>query len=222
MEVKKIFFDMDGVLADFGRGVEELCGLDRDCDDDLMWEAIKNVVGSVRRDAIYRLSGEKVIGLSAAVVARDEDPRTVVGVVVENLSRVVKQSDAVVGADPYGAVPVGGEAVDDARKSAVSAVAAHRLRGFPVVYCGVSVTMEDPDVVVAVNHQVADVIAAVSDVVRRPCAVGCHRGYELVGSAVGEPQRPLAVEVHAGDTDVISAETLADTAVLVVVACGDF
>lgn len=43
MEVKKIFFDMDGVLADFGRGVEELCGLDRDCDDDLMWEAIKNV-----------------------------------------------------------------------------------------------------------------------------------------------------------------------------------
>lgn len=41
MEVKKIYFDMDGVLADFGRGVEELCGLPRDCDDNLMWEAIK-------------------------------------------------------------------------------------------------------------------------------------------------------------------------------------
>lgn len=27
MEVKKIYFDMDGVLADFGRGIEELCGL---------------------------------------------------------------------------------------------------------------------------------------------------------------------------------------------------
>ena len=25
MEIKKIFFDMDGVLADFDRGVRELC-----------------------------------------------------------------------------------------------------------------------------------------------------------------------------------------------------
>ena len=28
MRVKKIYFDMDGVLADFDRGVKELCGLD--------------------------------------------------------------------------------------------------------------------------------------------------------------------------------------------------
>lgn len=43
MEIKKIYFDMDGVLADFSRGVEELCGLPSDCDDDLMWKSIKNV-----------------------------------------------------------------------------------------------------------------------------------------------------------------------------------
>ena len=41
---------MDGVLADFNRGVKELCGLEpldqakkTDADDDIMWEAIKNV-----------------------------------------------------------------------------------------------------------------------------------------------------------------------------------
>ena len=28
MEIKKIFFDMDGVLADFDRGVRELCGME--------------------------------------------------------------------------------------------------------------------------------------------------------------------------------------------------
>ena len=27
MTVEKIYFDMDGVLADFERGVEEICGL---------------------------------------------------------------------------------------------------------------------------------------------------------------------------------------------------
>ena len=52
MEVKKIYFDMDGVLADFERGVKELCHMDppdqnakdyNKKDDDLMWERIKEV-----------------------------------------------------------------------------------------------------------------------------------------------------------------------------------
>ena len=51
MEIKKIYFDMDGVLADFERGVRELCGMEsrsvnRDDDpgyDDLMWERIRSV-----------------------------------------------------------------------------------------------------------------------------------------------------------------------------------
>ena len=52
MEVKKIYFDMDGVLADFERGVRELCGLEpisqnvKDNDsteEDNMWRAIKEV-----------------------------------------------------------------------------------------------------------------------------------------------------------------------------------
>ena len=50
MEVRKIYFDMDGVLADFDRGVRELCGMEtpdqgiRSSElDDLMWERIRNV-----------------------------------------------------------------------------------------------------------------------------------------------------------------------------------
>lgn len=50
MKIKKIYFDMDGVLADFNRGVKELCGIEPPCqsnkteaDDDIMWEAVKNV-----------------------------------------------------------------------------------------------------------------------------------------------------------------------------------
>ena len=47
----KIYFDMDGVLADFQRGVRELCGMEptplkgkRDAKyDDQMWAAIKEV-----------------------------------------------------------------------------------------------------------------------------------------------------------------------------------
>ena len=50
--VIKIFFDMDGVLADFNKGVEELCGFegsDRDRwkasgNDDEMWVGIREVV----------------------------------------------------------------------------------------------------------------------------------------------------------------------------------
>lgn len=48
MDVKKIYFDMDGVLADFDRGVEELCGMksvpqDQKTpgQDHAMWEAIR-------------------------------------------------------------------------------------------------------------------------------------------------------------------------------------
>ena len=52
MKVKKIYFDMDGVLADFDRGIEELCGMKAisqadkhrhpGCDDE-MWEKVRQV-----------------------------------------------------------------------------------------------------------------------------------------------------------------------------------
>jgi len=49
MNIEKIYFDMDGVLADFARGVRELCGIDPpDQDnatkeqDDIMWKAIRD------------------------------------------------------------------------------------------------------------------------------------------------------------------------------------
>ncbi len=50
MNVEKIYFDMDGVLADFERGVKEICGLTppsqnaehrQPGEDDEMWAAIK-------------------------------------------------------------------------------------------------------------------------------------------------------------------------------------
>ena len=51
MKVEKIYFDMDGVLADFERGVRELCGLvppsqngiHNPHDDDRMWESIRSI-----------------------------------------------------------------------------------------------------------------------------------------------------------------------------------
>lgn len=52
MKIDKIYFDMDGVLADFERGVKELCGMtppsqnDKDSKSDKdneMWEKIKEV-----------------------------------------------------------------------------------------------------------------------------------------------------------------------------------
>lgn len=50
MNIEKIYFDMDGVLADFDRGIRELCHMDslnqahksKEADD-AMWEAVKNV-----------------------------------------------------------------------------------------------------------------------------------------------------------------------------------
>ena len=48
MEIKKIYFDMDGVLADFERGINEICGMDMPVqgksteeEDDRMWQAVK-------------------------------------------------------------------------------------------------------------------------------------------------------------------------------------
>ena len=51
MIIKKIYFDMDGVLADFDRGVREFCGMDptpqgaewRPGMDDPMWAKIRQV-----------------------------------------------------------------------------------------------------------------------------------------------------------------------------------
>lgn len=50
MEVQKIYFDMDGVVADFNRGVAELCHLPvipisevTEAQDDEMWKAIRAV-----------------------------------------------------------------------------------------------------------------------------------------------------------------------------------
>ena len=50
MNVKKIYFDMDGVLADFDRGVRELCGMKpkpqghrASAEDQVMWDAIREV-----------------------------------------------------------------------------------------------------------------------------------------------------------------------------------
>ena len=51
MEIKKIYFDMDGVLADFDGGVKEYCGFDNISLNDVsppgfedkLWAAIKKV-----------------------------------------------------------------------------------------------------------------------------------------------------------------------------------
>ncbi len=50
MVVDKIFFDMDGVLADFNKGVLQFCGMDRTnpnvydkTKDDIIWAKIKEI-----------------------------------------------------------------------------------------------------------------------------------------------------------------------------------
>ena len=49
MMVRKIFFDMDGVLADFDRGIRELCGIPSlnqeaadKAADERMWAAVRD------------------------------------------------------------------------------------------------------------------------------------------------------------------------------------
>lgn len=77
MEVKKIYFDMDGVLADFDRGVEELAHFERNNQeesteeqDQKMWEAIRKVPHFYDKlelmhgakemfDAVYEAYGDK-------------------------------------------------------------------------------------------------------------------------------------------------------------------
>ena len=51
MTVDRIYFDLDGVLADFDRGIRELCGIEPRSQDacpegyeaDKMWEAVKSI-----------------------------------------------------------------------------------------------------------------------------------------------------------------------------------
>ncbi len=50
MDIKKIYFDMDGVLADFNRGIKEFCGINplkqelkSQAQDDEMWLKVKEV-----------------------------------------------------------------------------------------------------------------------------------------------------------------------------------
>jgi phosphoglycolate phosphatase-like HAD superfamily hydrolase len=50
MKIEKIYFDMDGVLADFERGIREICHLEpldqtnkSKLDDDKMWSAVREV-----------------------------------------------------------------------------------------------------------------------------------------------------------------------------------
>ena len=51
MEIKKIYFDLDGVMADFERGVFELCGLDPFSHED------DHVAGFVQNAQILQESG---------------------------------------------------------------------------------------------------------------------------------------------------------------------
>lgn len=85
-EVEKIYFDMDGVLADFERGVREICGIEpppqpqdlseeeklaKKAADDHMWELIREAGNFYYRlelmpgakelfDAVYSKYGDKV------------------------------------------------------------------------------------------------------------------------------------------------------------------
>ncbi len=77
MTVQKIYFDMDGVLADFARGVQELCHMEAPPHDapkevdDLMWARIRSIGNFYDRlelipgakemfDRIYKAHGRKV------------------------------------------------------------------------------------------------------------------------------------------------------------------
>ena len=82
MSIEKIYIDMDGVLADFERGVREHCGMGTD-DDERMWAAVKNVdhfyyklepiLGSVEMlKTLIDKYGDKCEILSAVPKARRE------------------------------------------------------------------------------------------------------------------------------------------------------
>lgn len=77
MTIEMIYFDMDGVLADFDRGVRELCGMEAfdqggrsPAENDIMWDAIRKVDHFYDRlelmpgakemfDAVYGVYGDR-------------------------------------------------------------------------------------------------------------------------------------------------------------------
>ena len=100
MKVRKIYFDMDGVLADFDRGVRELCGMvsqdpngeQDEAWDDLMWEKIREIGHFYDRlepmpgakelfDAVYGKTGDRCEILTGipkekrGIVTAEEDKR---------------------------------------------------------------------------------------------------------------------------------------------------
>ena len=101
MNVRKIYFDMDGVLADFDRGVSELCGLPqirqdettgKDLDDK-MWRRIRDIPhfydmleimpgAKELFDAVYNRYGERTEILTGipkpkrGILTADEDKET--------------------------------------------------------------------------------------------------------------------------------------------------
>ena len=83
MQIKNIYFDMDGVLADFDRGLKELCNFEKvdqslatEENDRALWQAVRNashfygrlepMPGAVDMfNTIYELYGDKCEILSA-------------------------------------------------------------------------------------------------------------------------------------------------------------
>ncbi len=96
MDYEKIYFDMDGVLVDFGKGILELCGMELPSPgtnmreyDDRLWSAVR------RADRFYfRLDPiDKTLDLF-------DDVRRIHGDKVEILTAIPNPSRNVIGADP--------------------------------------------------------------------------------------------------------------------------
>lgn len=102
MKFEKIYFDMDGVLVDFKRGITELAGVKSDESEDEMWDKVRAVdhfyyklqpLGNQLE--IFRLVNEKYKGIVEILTAIPKPKRNILNAKSDKIAWIYKNIGCV-------------------------------------------------------------------------------------------------------------------------------